>query len=79
METLRKREDELTKIYQYSGWGFFGSYLLGVTGYYFMRGRSTPLFAALVKHTILSVTGTFVASLTAERLASELYYNKLLI
>ena len=37
------------------------------------------MFRSVVKHSILSVAGTFVAALTAERLASELYYNKLLI
>lgn len=79
MELLRKREEELTRIFQYSGRGFFAAYLLGVAGYYVMRGKTTPLFRAVVKHSILSVSGTFVAALAAERLASELYYNKLLI
>jgi hypothetical protein len=79
MELMRKREDELTKIYQYSGRGFFCAYLSGVALYYLMRGRSLPLFRQVVKHSILCVSGTFVAALGAERLSSELYYNKLLI
>jgi hypothetical protein len=79
MELLRKREEELTKIYQWSGRGFFLSYVLGYAGYYFMRGRSTPFFKSLAKHSVLCISGTFVAALGAERLSSELYYNKLLI
>jgi hypothetical protein len=79
MELMRRREEELSKIYKYAGWGFFGAYLLGATAYYVMRGKSTPFFRDMVQHSILSVSGTFLAALGAERLASELYYNKLLI
>jgi hypothetical protein len=32
-----------------------------------------------MKHSILAISGTFGTALGAERLASELYYNKLLI
>ena len=76
---MSRRESELTKIYRYSGYGFFLSYVLGVGAYYVMRGKSAPFFKSMVKHSILSVSGTFVTALGAERLASELYYNKLLI
>ena len=79
MELLAKRETELTKIYQYSGYAFFLSYVVGVTAYYLMRGKSLPFFRNMVKHTILSLSGTLAAALGCERLASELYYNKLLI
>jgi hypothetical protein len=79
MELLRRREEELTKIYQYSGRGFFMAYVLGVSAFYLWRGKSTPFFRSMVKHSILSISGTFVAALGAERIASELYYNKLLI
>jgi hypothetical protein len=79
MELMRRREDELTNIYRYSGYGFFLTYVLGVGSYYILRGKSAPLFKSVVKHSILSVSGTFIAALGAERLASELYYNKLLI
>ena len=79
MEHLRKREEELSKIYQYSGRGFFAAYTLGVTAFYLLRGKSTPFFSTLVKHSILALSGTFGVALGAERLASELYYNKLLI
>jgi len=44
-----------------------------------MRGRGMPYFRNVVKHTILCVGGTFSAAFGGERLASELYYNKLLI
>jgi hypothetical protein len=79
MELLKKREDELSKIYTYSGRGFFCTYVLGVAGYYFMRGRSTPFFKSVMKHSVLSIGGTFLTAMVAERLASELYYNKVLI
>lgn len=79
METLNKREEELSKIYQYTGRGFFISYVLGVTAFYALRGRSIPYFRDVAKHTFLAVSGTFVAALSAERLASEMYYNKALI
>lgn len=79
MELMRKREEELTRIFQLSGRGFFVSYLVGVCGYYLLRGKSAPLFKTAVQHSILLIGGTFMAALGAERLASELYYNKLLI
>lgn len=44
-----------------------------------MRGRGTPFFKSLAKHSVLCISGTFVAALGSERLSSELYYNKLLI
>jgi hypothetical protein len=79
MEILKKREDELSKIYIYSGRGFFFSYIAGVAGYYIFRGRGTPLFTNVVKHTILCLGGSFGSALLSERIASELYYNKILI
>ena len=79
MEHLRKREEELTNIYQYSGRGFFAAYVLGVGAYYALRGKSAPLFSTFMKHSVLALSGTFAVALGSERLASELYYNKLLI
>lgn len=79
MELLSKREDELSKIYKYSGRGFFCAYLAGVAAYYIFRGKSTPFFRDVAKHSIIAISGTFVTALSAERLASELYYNKALI
>lgn len=55
------------------------TYILGVSAFYIFRGRSLPYFRNVVKHTVLCIGGTFSAALFAERLASELYYNKLLI
>jgi hypothetical protein len=43
-----------------------------------MKGRS-PYFKDVVKHTLLGVGGMFGTALVSEKLASELYYNKLLI
>ena len=79
VELLVKRENELTKVYQYSGRGFFLSYITGASLYYFMKGRGSPYFSGVMKHAFLCIGGTFGAALLAERLASELYYNKVLI
>jgi len=43
-----------------------------------MRGR-TPFFRDIFKHSVLCIGGTFISALASERIASELYYNKLLI
>ena len=79
VDLLVKREDELTKIYQYTGRGFFLSYLIGVAGFYMFRGRSTPFFRDVIKHSCLSIGGTFTSALLVEKIASEVYYNKILI
>ena len=42
------------------------------------RGR-VPFFRDVVKHSILLSAGTYSVALGCERLAGELYYNKLLI
>lgn len=55
------------------------SYVVGAIGFYFYRGRGTPYFKNVVKHTVLSSGGAFVSALAAERIASEFYYNKVLI
>lgn len=79
MELLRQREDELSKIYKYTGRGYFLSYVLGVAGYYVFRGAGAPFFKNVMKHSVLCIGGTFLSAMMAERLASELYYNKVLI
>jgi hypothetical protein len=38
-----------------------------------------PYFKDVMKHGILCVGGTFASALLAEKIASETYYNKLLI
>jgi hypothetical protein len=43
-----------------------------------MRGK-TPYFKDVMKHGVLGVCGMFGSALLAERLASEMYYNKILI
>lgn len=79
MDLMRKREDELSNIYKYGGRGFFGAYLAGLAGFYFMRGRGAPYFRNVMKHGILCTGGTFSTAMLSEKLASELYYNRLLI
>ena len=44
-----------------------------------IMGRRRPYFKDIVKHTILGVGGTFVFARTAEKIAAEMYYNKVLI
>ena len=79
MDLLGKREDELTKIYRYTGRGFFFSYIAGTIAYSALRGRGMPYFKDFVKHGVLCVGGTFISALLAEKIASETYYNTLLI
>jgi hypothetical protein len=79
MELMRRREDELSKIYTYAGKGFLLSYIVGVAGFYVLRGRSTPYFKDVIKHGFLAAGGTFGAAMLSEKLASEIYYNRILI
>ena len=78
VDAMALREKELTKIYVYSGRGFFASYALASLGSCMMRGR-LPFFSQVMKHSILAGTGTFVAAALGEKVGAELYYNKLLI
>ncbi len=79
MELLAKREKELTNIYKYSGRGFFLAYTFGAFSFYALRRGTSPYFKDFIKHTILCIGGTFVFAKTAEKLASEMYYNNVLI
>ena len=78
MELLARRESELTKIYSYSGKGFITCYALGMAALCLRRG-TLPYFKDVVKHSILSVGGTFVFAKMSEKVASETYYNQILI
>lgn len=78
VELLARRDSELTKFYQYGGYTFFGAYALAAFGSTLMRGR-LPFFRTAMKHTILSFCGTYCTALATEKLAAELYYNRLLI
>ena len=78
VDLLAKRDVELTKIYRYGGYGFLGMYAFASFGSIVMRGR-LPFFRQVVKHSILATTGTFCSALMGEKLAAELYYNKLMI
>jgi hypothetical protein len=78
MDLMAQRERELTKIYSYSGRGFFCLYGLTMAGLCLRRG-TTPYFKDVIKHSILAVGGTFVVAKLSEKVASETYYNKVLI
>ena len=79
MELLAKRDKELTQIYKYTGRGFFCAYWMTALGYFAFRRGTTPHFSEMMKHTVLSVGGTFVVSSGVEKVAAEMYHNKILI
>ena len=79
MEVLAVRESELNTIYKYSGQGFLATYALGFAGLHAIRRGRLPFFRDVIKHSILGVGGTFVFARTAEKIAAEMYYNKVLI
>ena len=78
VELLARRDTELTKIYQWGGYGFFAAYAMASFGSIIMKGR-LPFFRQVIKHSILATSGTFCSALGAEKIAAELHYNKLLI
>ena len=78
VELLAMRDQELTKIYQYSGYSFLGAYALASTFGIIMKGR-LPFFRTAFKHFTLAGSGTFCAALAGEKVAAELYYNKVMI
>ena len=78
MDLLATRENELTKIYRYSGWTFLGAYGLCSLATVAMSGRM-PYFRKFMTHSILAGTGTFASAHLGEWVAAEMYYNKLLI
>ena len=78
VELLAKREKELTTIYRYAGQGFFCLYYAGVAFNFFRRG-ARPYFKDVIMHTVLGVTGTFGSAFVCEKVAAELYYNRVLI
>lgn len=79
MELLAKRENELTKIQQYTGRGFFFMYGLGFMANFALRRGTMPFFKDVMTHTVLMVGGTFVTSRMTEKIAAEFYYNRILI
>ena len=66
------------KLYRAGGYAFFGCYALAALGNTVMKGR-LPFFRTAAKHSILAVCGTYCMALATEKIAAELYYNKLLI
>ena len=79
MDLLVKRENELTKIQQYTGRSFFTLYTLGFVANFALRKGTMPFFKQLTTHTVLLVAGTFVTAKIAEKIAAEFYYNQVLI
>ena len=78
MDLLARREQELTKIFQYSGWSFFGMYSFAALANIASRGRM-PYFRNFIKHSILAGCGTYASAQVGEFVAAELYYNRILI
>ena len=79
MDLLIKRENELTKITQVAGRGFFCFYGLAFMANCFFRKGSMPYFKDIVTHTILMLGGSFVSGRLAEKVAAEFVYNRVLI
>ena len=79
VELLAVREKELSSIYKYAGQGFFCAYFIGVAGYFAFRKGTTPYFKDVAMHGVLGVGGTFLAANMAEKVAAELYYNRIMV
>jgi hypothetical protein len=47
--------------------------------YYGFRRGSMPYMRDVMKHMILGIGGTFLFARGAEKIAAEMYYNKILI
>jgi hypothetical protein len=62
-----------------SGRGFFCAYSIGIMSYYGFRRGSMPYMRDVMKHMILGIGGTFLFARGAEKIAAEMYYNKILI
>ena len=78
VELLAKREEELSKTYRYGGYAFFAGY--GLMSIFNIIGRGRlPYFRNFMKHSILCGTGTMCSALITEKIAAEMYYNKILI
>ena len=79
VELLRKREDELSRIFSYAGRGFFLSYV-GLSFFQmFIRKGTTPYFRQFVQHSFLCISGSFASAYLAEKIAAEMVYNQVLI
>ena len=78
MDLLVQREKELTNIYRFGGYSFLGVYSAASIGRILVR-KQLPYFKDVVKHTVLAGCGTFCAAASTEKIASEIYYNRLLI
>ena len=78
VDMMVTRETELTKIYRYGGYGFLGTYAFASAASIIMKGR-VPYFRTAFKHFTLAGTGTFCSALGGEKIAAEMYYNRVLI
>lgn len=78
VELLAVRDKELTRIYQYSAYTFLGGYAVASLFSIAMKGR-VPFFRTAFKHFTLAGTGTFCSAFVGEKIAAEMYYNKVLI
>ena len=79
MDLLAKREKELDVIFKYSARGFLALYFLGFCGNFAIRKGTMPYFKDVVTHAILGITGTFLVGYGSEKVASEFYYNQIMI
>ena len=78
MELLALRDKELSMIYRWSAYAFLGGYAIASFGNVVMK-RRLPYFRSFMKHSMLATAGTLGTGLLSEKLAAEMYYNRLLI
>ena len=79
LEIMRKREDDLTKIYKFTGKAFGAAFLIGFAYVFMLRRGSMPYFKDFIKHGILCTAGTFLSAELSDKLAAELYYNRIMM
>merc|ERR1712078_508218 len=79
MELLRTREEDLSKIHKFAGQAFLASYLVGFTYVFAIRRGHFPYMKQFVSNIILGTAGTFIAAEVADKVAAELYYNRILM
>ena len=79
MDLLAKREQELDMIFKYSARGFLALYCVGFAAHFALRKGTMPYFKDVMAHGVLAIGGTFITGYGPEKVASEFYYNHVMI
>ena len=72
------REKELNIICKYTTYSFWAMYGIGLS-VSIIRKRSWPYFRDWIKHGFLGICGGLGTGMLSEKVAAEVYYNKILI